>query len=189
MNPNVRKVLFSSRALLTVTLCAAVMGYAAYAVNRSGLAWDGSGVGLGEARAVAAELAPGSRVILVTPSPLERLLIPLSRDEPRLDLVITAPDPLGKLRAGDVQVQSGDAWLVLHKPDLTALLAAVAAVSSPDAPAAVRAAPMALPSPEILAGADMDSRQTAMRWVATGLLLPLLLAVGGVGWRVRRRGR
>jgi len=194
------KALLSGRAALLVAACAALTGWGVYAAHRAGLVWDGSGRGLENATALVAELRPDAAVTVVAPSPLESLLLPLSRRTGRLrvDVVDMArlaalpPGPYRELAAGDVQVRAGESWLVLHRPDLPEVLSALAVLSSPDvAPAGEAPLDAALDTaaarPEAVP-AD-GGRARALVWAVTGLLMPMGVAVGGLWWRVRRRGR
>lgn len=200
MSGAVGKALLSGRAALLVAVCAALTGWGVFAAHRAGLVWDASGHGLEDSTALVAELRPDADVTLVAPSPLERLLLALSRRTGRLrvETVEAArlgelpPGPYRDLAAGDVQVRVGGAWLVLHTPDLPEVLTALAVLSGPDvaeggdAPldAAARA-DAALPAAVPADG----GRARALVWAVTGLLMPAGVVVSGLWWRVRRRGR
>jgi hypothetical protein len=195
------KTFLSGRALLVMAGWVALAGWAVFAAHASRLAWDGSGYNLVEATALVAELKPDAEVVLVEPSPLTRLLVPLGRHTGRLAvstvdaarLAALPPGPLSQLRAGDVQVRSGDAWVMLREPDLGTVLAALAASSGPDVrpagPAPLDVVPGgALPGPGRPAG-TAEARARALLWALTGLLVPAGVAAAGLSWRVRRRGR
>lgn len=195
------KALLSGRALLVLALWAAATGWGAWVAHRAGLAWDGSEQGLSEAIALLAETRADAEVTLVGPSSLERLLVPLGRHTGRIALrrvdpvLLAARPPEGGVipAPGDVQVRAGDAWLLLHAPDFPTLLAALAAVSAPDAPRDIGAAPLAGIAAQELGErprrAPAGGREGALVWAMTGLLLPGGLALGGVVWHARRRGR
>jgi hypothetical protein len=194
------KALLSGRAALLVAACAGLTGWGVYAAHSAGLAWDASGHGLEEATALVAELRPDAAVTVVTPSPLEPLLLPLSRRTGRLrvDRVAAArltelpPGPARDLVAGDIQVRAGTGWLVLHQPDLPQVLSALAVLSGPDTDDAGAGPLDAAPA---LAGDGAPGehaaggRARALVWAVTGLLMPVGVAMGGLWWRVRRRGR
>jgi len=193
------KALLSGRAALLVAACAALTGWGGYAAHRAGLAWDASGRGLEDATALVAELRPDAAVTVVAPSPLEPLLLPLSRRTGRLrvDVVDMArlaalpPGPYRELAAGDVQVRAGEGWLVLHHPDLPQVLTALAVLSGPDVPPAGEA-PLDPALDTTAADATVPAgsgRARALVWAVTGLLMPVGVAVSGLWWRVRRRGR
>jgi hypothetical protein len=195
------KALLSGRALLVLALWAGVTGWAAWGMHRAGLAWDASGHGLSDAINLMAETRPDAEVTLVGPSAVERLLVPLARHTGRLQvrrvdpLALAARPPEGPVVPvpGDVQVQAGDRWLLLHDPDFKAVLAALAATSAPDAPESLGPPPLAgIEAPHLEAHAPpapVCGRARAMVWAMTGLLLPATVAVGGVVWYARRRGR
>lgn len=202
LTAQVRKALFSGKAALSVALGLVAVIWGAHAVSRSGLVWDGSEWGLAEAQALTAELVPGSRILLVGPSPLERLLEPFSRQGGRLsvtriDPAALAATPQGMalgLTTGDVQVQVQDRWMVLHQPDLDMLMWALALLSSPGAPQPDHPAP----SPEVALKADTPlaglvggtgGRSQAGLWALFGLFLPLIVGGGGLAWGWVRRGR
>lgn len=196
-----RKAVFSSQALLIVVAWTLALSWGVHVLSQRGAAWDGSGRGLGEARALVAELAADTRVTLVTPTPLERLLVPLARqtggltvtlvDGPRLAEQWDEADmPLG---IGDVQVQSGDSWLVLDDPDFHTVLSAMALVSSPEGPVPAQAAPSTWIDPDpdgilMPAGAPNPGVQ-ALIWALTGMLVPVAVGTGSLALRVNRRGR
>jgi hypothetical protein len=198
------KTFLSGRAVLAVVLCAGLAGWGVFALQRTRLAWDGSGRHLGDATALVAELRPDARVTVVGPSPLERLLVPLARHTGRLRVTVVdaahlaalPPGPAHALAAGDVQVEAGPAWLVLHQPDLATVMAALAATSAPEVQAP--GAPPLRPGLDVPAalhagpggdGGGGPARARAVAWVFTGLLMPAVVATGGLWWRVRRRGR
>lgn len=195
------RTFLSGRALVAMAAWVALAGWAVYAADASRLAWDATGQNLAGATALVAELKPDAAVVLVEPSPLTRLLVPLGRHTGRLSvstvdaarLASLPPGPHGRMRAGDVQVRSGDAWLVLRAPDLGTVLAALAASSGPDVRSG-GAAPLdavpggPLPGSGPPAGAA-EVRARALLWAVTGLLVPAAVAAGGLSWRVRRRGR
>jgi len=195
------KALLSGRAALVLALWAAVTGWAAWGLHRTGLAWDGSGHGLGDAMALMAETRPDAEVTLVGTSAVERLLVPLARHTGRLQvrrvdpLALAARPPQGPVvpAPGDVQVQAGDHWLLLHDPDFSAVLAALAETSAPDIPDGLGPPPLAGIEArhvgEQRPPAPAGGRARAMVWAMTGLLLPATVAVGGVVWYARRRGR
>lgn len=195
------KALLSGRALVVLALWAGLTGWGAWAAHRAGLAWDGSGHGLTEAIALLAETRPDAEVTLVGDSALERLLVPLGRHTGRLkvsrvdpvDLAARPPDGGITPVPGDVQVRAGDAWLLLHEPDLPTVLEALAATSAPDPLLTFGAPPLdgvavrhvAMRRPVTAPG----GRAGAVTWAMTGLLLPVAVAMGGAAWFVRRRGR
>jgi hypothetical protein len=194
------KAFLSGRAAVLVVLCAVLAGWGVFAAHKAGLVWDASGHGLEDATALVAELRPDAAVTLVLPSPLERLLLPLSRRTGRLKVETVDAARLGELPvgpyrdlvAGDVQVKAGGSWLVLHAPDLPEVLTSLAALSAPDvveggeAPLDAAVDP-ASAHPEQAPAAG--GRARALVWALTGLMMPTGVAVGGLWWRVRRRGR
>lgn len=194
------KALLSGRAALVVAVCAVLTGWGVFAAHRAGLVWDASGHDLEDATALVAELRPDAAVTLVLPSPLERLLLPLSRRTGRLRVETVEatrlgelpPGPYRDLVAGDVQAKAGGGWVVLHAPDLTEVLTALAALSGPDA-ADAGAGPLdaavdpAAAHPEQAPAAA--GRAKAVAWAFTGLLMPAGVVATGLWWRVRRRGR
>lgn len=195
------KALLSGRALLVLALWAAVTGWAVWGARRAGLAWDGSGHGLADAIALLAETRPDAEVTVVGASAVERLLVPLARHTGRLQvrrvdpLALAARPPEGPVVPvpGDVQVQAGESWLLLHDPDFPTVLAALAETSVPDAPEGLGPPPLAgFEAPSVgeqRPAAPVGGRARAMVWAMTGLLLPVTVAVGGVVWYARRRGR
>ncbi len=195
------KALLSGRALLVLAAWAAVTGWGAWGLHRMGLAWDGSGHGLSDAIALTAETRPDAEVTLVGTAAVERLLVPVARHTGRLrvrrvdPLTLAARPPLGPVVPvpGDVQVRAGASWLLLHDPDLPAVMAALAATSAPDPPEGLGAPPLegfeASEVGERPPAAPAGGRARAMVWAMTGLLLPATVAVGGVVWYARRRGR
>jgi hypothetical protein len=195
------KALLSGRALLVLALWAGVTGWAAWGMHRAGLAWDGSGHGISDAIALMAETRPDAEVTLIGTSAVERLLVPLARQTGRLQvrrvdpLALAARPPEGPVVPvpGDVQVRSGNSWLLLHDPDFAAVLAALAATSAPDALEGLGPPPLAGVEARHVGerppAAPVGGRTRAMVWAMTGLLLPASVAVGGVVWYARRRGR
>lgn len=196
-----RKAVFSSQALLIVAAWVLVLSWGVLALSRQGAAWDGSGRGLGEARALVAELTMDTRVTLVTPTKLERVLIPLARQTGGFTITMVDGSRLAEqwdesempLRIGDVQVQAGASWLVLDDPDFSTVLSAMALVSSPEGPLPTRPAPSSWidPDPD---GFRMPDNGTnpgvqALIWALTGMLIPVAVGTGGLALRVSRRGR
>ena len=199
LNAGVRKMLFSGQALVVVALWCAGIGWAVYQAGASGTAWDGTGMGLKEARALVAELAPGTRVTVVGDVKLTRYLLPLARHGDRLSLEQLDPErlrdlppgPHRNLVPGDVQVASGNSWVILQRPDFPTLLSALALVSSPQGPQPEKPAP----APPGLKSAGRTPlagitgpRQQAALWAVAGLALPLAVGFTGFLWAARRRG-
>lgn len=191
--------LFSGRSILIVAAWMAVLIWGIQMIGRQGTMWDSSGMELGEARRLVAEVAPGTRVTLVTPSPLESVLIPMARQSPNLRVTVVKgndlPDELRHgpvpLKAGDVQVETGGSWLVLNQPDLPKLLSTMALVSSPKAVSPRRPAPLDILFSGVSAGdlGPLDARTRGLLWIVTGLFLPLAVAGSGLVLGLKRRGR
>ncbi|MBI5135930.1 MAG: hypothetical protein HZA24_01200 [Nitrospirae bacterium] len=190
-----RKLWFSGRALAVIVVCAGLAGWGVWYAARADLALDGSGRDLAGARALVAELPPGTEVVLYGPSPLERLLTPLARGSDRLtvsrvDAPLVTPRPgLAAPRPGDVQVRSGASWLLLQRPDLGTVLWALALVASPYAPTPVAPPPLVGRAGGAPLSAPPPGPDRARAWALAGLLLPAAVATAGLWWGSRRRGQ
>ncbi len=186
-----RRILFSGRAVLVVLVCAGLLGWGVMAAVKTDLVLDTSGRDLAEARALVAELAPDTRITLVGTSSLERLILPLARgsDRLRIEHIDPAWTDGEELKNGDIQVRSGDVWLVLNRPDLDTLLWALALVSSPYSPTPLMDPPTERVTviPAAPAGPVIDRAQV-LAWGVSGVLLPVAVGIGGLWWRRRRRG-
>jgi hypothetical protein len=188
-----RKILFSGRALLIVSLCAGLLGWAVLTTVRSGLVWDASGLQLREARSLVAELAPGTRITFFGSSPLIPMLEPLSRGTDRLILSQVdaallpplTPHQAVPLQAGDVQIVAGDNWLLLHRPEFDTVLWALGMVSSPYAPTALSAPPGNAVAPPSI---PLGEAGRALAWAMSGLALPAAVCLPALWWRRRRSG-
>ncbi len=199
-----RRLLGSGRTALILVFWGAVLVWGVILTGQYGLVKDLSGRDLPAVRALVAELAPDTRVTMVGPSPLLPLLAPLARESDRLVLKQVAPNmmslsaeglPAG-IRMGDVQVRSGESWVVLQQPDLDDLTGALTLVASPQlGPRPGQKAPLrddrdAYQVP-LEAGHSLprDQRDTGFIWMMAGVLLPLGLWAAGGWWRVVRQGR
>jgi len=192
--------MLTAQAVAMVVVWMALVSWGSHLASRHGLVWDGSGMGLGDARALMAELPADTHVVVVGDAPVERILTPLGRETSRmtvtvLDAGILTTHPQARmagLRAGDVQVSWSDSWLVLRDADLRTVLWALALVTSPYRPQTGQVSPASY-LPLDVAPVETRSaavvRAEAVVWAVSGLLLPVALCGLGLTLRLWRRGR
>ncbi|MDH4228909.1 MAG: hypothetical protein OEW11_04070 [Nitrospirota bacterium] len=200
LTPGGRKWWFTGQAVALVLVWLVLALWGSRIAGHYGLVWDGSGMGLGEARALVAELPERTRVVVIGIAPVERVLVPLARESARLtithmDAGLLAGFPEAReagLRPGDIQVSWGESWMLLHEPDLRTVMNSLSLVTSPKRPMPGVPAPASyLPLTEepVQTRSLSVARAEAVVWAVSGLLLPVALAGLGFTLRVWRRGR